>query len=297
MCFSIVEFGFFNYDAQENEIKRFYTELTDYNDRCVRLQYFPSEEETEFLIKNIGVEISGDPTEKREVSNYKDLKRIPTNLIRGGVCLVIGECIAQKAPKLFKKIEEWGKDFGLENWFFLKDFLELQKKIKAHMNIEEKGGAKILPNFKYIQEVVAGRPVLTFPMEKGGFRLRYGRCRTSGFASTSISSQTLEILEDFIAVGTQLKLERPGKATVVTACDELEGPIVRLKSGEVKQLNTKEMARKYKDEIEEIIHLGDILISVGEFVENNHILVPSGYCEEEWALELIEKINERKGSK
>jgi len=129
-------------------------------------------------------------------------------------------------------------------------------------------------------------------MTKGGFRLRYGRNRTSGFASNSISAQTMEILNDFIGVGTQLKMERPGKATVITACDTLEPRIVKLKNGEVKVLRDNIEARKYKDEVKEILHLGDILIGFGEFSENNHPLIPNGYCEEEWALELIEKINQ-----
>ena len=123
--------GYKTYDIDEIEIKRIYTELIDYNDRCVRLQYLPSEEETKFLIENIGVEISGDPTEKLEVSNYKDLPRMKTNRIRGGMCLVIGECIIQKAAKVNKRIEEWGREFDMEQWLFLKEFLELQKKIKA----------------------------------------------------------------------------------------------------------------------------------------------------------------------
>ena len=32
-------------------------------------------------------------------------------------------------------------------------------------------------------------------------------------------------------------------------------------------------------------------MSYGEFSENNHPLIPNGYCEEEWALELIDKVN------
>ena len=293
------QMGYKDYDPDETEIKRYYAELMDYNDRCVRLQYLPSEEETEFLIKNVGVEISGDPTEKIEVSNYKDLPRVPTNRIRGGMCLVIGECIIQKAPKLNKRIEEWGADFDMEQWLFLKDFLELQKKIKAKAEVKpekkkdesKKDKPKILPNFKFIEDLVAGRPVFTFPMQKGGFRLRYGRNRTSGFASCSVAAETIEILDEFIGVGTQLKVERPGKATVITPCDGLEPPVVRLKDGSVRRLKGVEVARKYKDEIEEIIHLGDILISYGEFSENNHPLIPNGYCEEEWALELVDKIN------
>ena len=291
--------GYFEYDPDELEIKRFHTELMDYNDRCVRLQYTPSEEETRFLLERMPIEITGNPSEAVEVSNYKDLPRIPTNVIRGGMCLVVGECLIQKAPKLNKRIEEWGAEFGMEQWLFLADFLNLQKKIKAKaaggendkkdMNKIEK--PKILPNGKFIQDLVAGRPVFTFPMEKGGFRLRYGRNRTSGFASNSISSQSMEILNDFIGVGTQLKIERPGKATVITACDTLEPPIVKLKNGDVIRLETNEIAKKYNSQIDEILHLGDILIGYGEFSENNHPLVPNGYVEEEWALELIEKLN------
>ena len=293
--------GYKPYDPDEKELARYHTELMDYNDRCVRLQYCPSEEETNFLVSKIPIEITGDPSESVEVSSYKDLPRIPTNVVRGGMCLVIGECLIQKAPKVNKRMEEWGKSFGMDEWLFLSDFLDLQKKKKA-----ESGGGeekkeddsstkedkpKLPPNYTFIQDIVAGRPVFTFPMRKGGFRLRYGRSRTSGFASCSISTPTLEILDDFIAVGTQLKIERPGKATVITPCDSIEAPIVKLKSGEVKKLKTKEEAREHRDQIEEIIHLGDILISYGEFAENNHPLVPNGYCEEEWALDLIDKLN------
>ncbi|MCH8519361.1 MAG: hypothetical protein LAT82_01260 [Nanoarchaeota archaeon] len=298
--------GYKEYDPDEVEQKRFHAELMDYNDRCVRLQYLPSEEETAFLISKIPVELTGDPTEKIEVSNYKDLPRIPTNRIRGGMCLVLGECLIQKAPKVNKRIEEWGEDFGMEQWLFLKEFLDLQKKIKSKNSNEtnssekkenkeeENKKPKVLPNYKFMEDTVAGRPIFTFPMHKGGFRLRYGRARTSGFASTSVSAQTMEILDDFIAVGTQLKIERPGKATVVTPCDSIEPPIVRLKNGNVLKLKTIKQARELKDQVDEIIHLGDILISYGEFSENNHILLPNGYCEEEWGLELIEKLNNLK---
>ena len=290
--------GYKNYDPDETESKRFYTELLDYNDRCVRLQYLPTEEEVKFLIQNIGIEISGDPTEDIEVSNHKDLARMPTNRIRGGMCLVLAECIIQKANKLYKRIDDWGREFEMEQWLFLKDFLDLQKKMKAkhdepnkkkeENSDEEK--PKILPTYVFIQYIVAGSPVFTFPMHKGGFRLRYGRTRTSGFASTSVSSQTIEILDGFLAVGTQMRIERPGKSTVITACDSIEPPVVKLKDGSVKRLNTVEEAKEQEGNIEEIIHLGDLLISYGEFSENNHPLIPNGYCEEEWALELRDKM-------
>ena len=291
--------NFEKYDPTENEIDRFYIELMDYNEHSARLQYLPTKKEVDFLIQNVGVEISGDPTEEIEISLNKDLERVKTNRIRGGMCLVVAECLIQKANKLNKRIQNWGKDFGLKDWFFLEDFLKLQKEIKSQSsyNLKEENGTikknniKILPNYTFVKDVVGGRPVFTMPMQKGGFRLRYGRNRTSGFASTSISSQTFHILNDFLAVGTQLRLERPGKATVITSSDELEPPVVKLKTGEVKKIKTNQDAKKYADEIEEIIHLGDILISYGEFSENNHRLVPNGYVEEQWAIELVDRIN------
>jgi len=59
------------------------------------------------------------------------------------------------------------------------------------------------------------------------------------------------------------------------------------------ELLTNQNAKKYSDKIDEIIHLGDILISYGEFSENNHRLVPNGYVEEQWAVELVNKINKK----
>ena len=83
-----------------------------------------------FLAKNLPVEIDGEPTEKLDVSNYKDLPRIETNKIRGGVALVTS-MVALKAPKLWKEISKWGKDFDMEHWNFLEGFLKLQKEMKA----------------------------------------------------------------------------------------------------------------------------------------------------------------------
>lgn len=148
--------GYAEFDPDEIELNRFHTELMDYNDRCVRLQYVPSEKETKFLVSKIPVEITGNPSEKIEVSNYKDLPRVPTNRIRGGMCLVIGECLIQKAPKLNKRIEDWGVDFEMGQWTFLKEFLDMQKKIKAAAgNKTKKKKKKIIKkkNLKFFQTI------------------------------------------------------------------------------------------------------------------------------------------------
>ena len=54
-------------------------------------------------------------------------------------------------------------------------------------------------------------------MLKGGFRLRYGRSRNAGLAAMGIHPATMEIVE-FLAVGTQMKIERPGKGNCVVPC-------------------------------------------------------------------------------
>ncbi len=277
--------GYAKFDPQEQEVKRTVAELRDYHERISNLQYFPSEEEIEFLVRNTPIEINGDPTEELEVSNYKDLPRIETNRIRGGLCLVLGEGLAQKSPKLYKQIAKWGKSFDLE-WDFLKEFLEIQKRIKAKSKKKEASDVLITPNYTYIKDLVAGRPILSHPMRSGGFRLRYGRSRGTGLAAAAIHPATMHVLNDYIATGTQLKVERPGKAAAIVPCDSIEGPIVRLKTGEVVKLHSKGEAKQHLAEIEQILYLGDILVNYGDFSENGHKLVPAGYCPEWWIREL-----------
>lgn len=271
------------YDPTEEEIQRIITEVYDYHERVTNLQYLPSEKELEYLVRHLPVQINGDPSEKIEVSSYKDLSRIGANTIRNGVALVLAECLAQKAKKLYKQLQVWGKDFDLEHWRFLKDFLGMQEEVKARVSVKK--GEQILPDYTFIQDLVAGRPILTHPMAEGGFRLRYGRCRNSGLSSHALHPATMVVLDGFIAIGTQLKVERPGKATAIASCDTIEGPIVRLNTGSVLWLDTVEEARGVVNDIEEIIYLGDILISYGDFLNRAHRLLPVGYCEERWVLE------------
>jgi len=279
--------GYAPYDPTEKEIKRYVTELYDYHERITNLQYLPSPEEIEFLTKNIPVQIAGDPSEKIEVSNYKDLDRVETNIIRNGVCLVLGEGIAQKAPKLWKQLSKWGQEFDLEQWNFLEEFINIQKNIKAKEETDEKQNQqKIKPDYTFIKDIVAGRPVLTHPLQIGGFRLRYGRCRTSGYSSTSIHPATMHVLNKYIATGTQLKVERPGKGCIVSPCDTIEGPIIKLDDDSVIKIKSEKEIEPIKNKIKEIIFLGDMLISYGDFLNRAHTLIPPGYCEEWWIQEL-----------
>ncbi|MEM2956160.1 MAG: DNA polymerase II large subunit [Candidatus Pacearchaeota archaeon] len=275
-------FGFAKYDPTEQEIKRMITEIYDYHERVANLQYLPTEQEIYFMFKNLPIQVTGDPSEEREVSNYKDLARIETNKIRNGPCLVLGEGLAQKSFKILKRLNHLReKGFKLTDWDWLKDFTELQKKLIAEKKEKATG--------TYIQDIVAGRPVFSHPSRSGGFRLRYGRARTSGYSAIAISPLTMVLLNNFIAIGTQIKLEKPTKAAAVTSCDTIEGPIVKLKDGSLVKIKDLKEANEIKPYVEEIVYLGDILISYGDFLNRNHILLPAGYNEEWWYAELLEK--------
>ena len=287
--------GYSEYDPTDEEVKRMTTELYDYHEKVTNLQYLPSEEELEFMVRSLAVQIDGDPSEKYDVSNYKDLGRIETNKIRNGPCLVLGEGLCQKAPKVWKQLDKWGKDFDLGHWNFLEEFLAIQKKIKSKgaSKVESKDQLKIKPDFTFIKDLVAGRPVLTHPLRNGGFRLRYGRARNTGLSSNAIHPATMYIVNNYIAIGTQIKMERPGKASALSICDTIEGPIVKLKDQSVLFLNNSEDARQYASDVEEIIFLGDILVSYGDFFNRAHPLVPCGYNEEWWVREIEEAIDKK----
>jgi len=275
-------FGYAKYDPSDIEVKRYVTENYDYHERVTNLQYLPTQEEIAFLAKNLPIEITGEPSEEREVSNYKDLPRIETNQIRGGMCLIFSEGLAQKAAKglrLWKGIQT--KGIPVKGWEFLDEYIALHKK-------REKGTSDTSPT--YIKDIVAGRPVFSHPSRMGGFRFRYGKTRANGFSAFSLHPATMAITDSFISLGTQLKIEKPTKGGIVTACDEIDGPIVKLKNGGVKKLNTLEEARALYKDVEEIIHLGDVLFPFSDVANRNYELIRPGYVEEWWALE-INKVN------
>jgi DNA polymerase II large subunit len=269
-------FGYAKYDPTEKEIKRFVTELFDYHERVTNLQYCPTEEEIIFIAKNMPIQIAGEPTEKREVSNFKDLPRVETDFIRGGLCLVAAEGMAQKAPKglrLLKKTQKAG--FKIADWEWLDEYVEL------HEQRTVSGTKDDSPT--YIKDLVAGRPVFGHP--KQGFRFRYGRSRVAGFSAVSVHPATMAVSGDFIATGTQLKIEKPTKGCVTTPCDSIEGPIVKFKNGSVKKLEDYDEAKMIYKEIEEIIYLGDLLFPLGDVQNRNAKLIKPGYVEEWWDLE------------
>jgi len=255
------DLGLSAFRAERSEIERYKEEIPLYK-FYQHLQYVPSASEIEAVVSHVPVAISGEATEgDAEVSAFRDLPRVPTNGIRGGACLVIAEGLCQKAAKLRKIVEK----LGLNGWEFLSEL--------GHAKSEEDNAR--VP--KYLQDAVGGRPVLAHPSRPGGFRLVYGRARTSGLASCAINPATMVILQHFVAIGTQIKLEFPGKAAAMGVCDTIDGPIVELDDGTVTAVHEAERAEQLLPRVRRIVDLGEILVGFGEFLENNRALAPGAY--------------------
>ncbi len=271
------ELGIGRYQPTREEVERYKEEIPLYK-QVQHLQYTPSDEEIVLIVSNCPVGINGEGTEEAEISGYRDLPRIETNRIRGGACLVIADGMCLKAPKIQKHV----KKLKIDGWEFIDDYL---KKKATHLE-ETKDDIGVGPNEKFIQDIVAGRPVLCHPSRAGGLRLRYGRTRATGLAALAMHPATMHILDDFIAIGTQVKTERPGKAGAISACDRLEGPLVVLKSGDFVEIEDAATAKRLGPEVRVIADLGEILIPFGEFLENNHVLMPGAFSLE-WYGQLL----------
>ena len=263
---------------ESNEVERYIEEVMLYHN----LQYKPSAEEMRSICQTVPIYITGEGVGK-EVSGGRNLRRVPSNKVREGMLLVLCEGMLLKAPKLKKHTDR----LKLDGWGFLETYCQQTKQSEEEVEFKAKD--------KYISDAVAGRPTLSQPMAVGGFRLRYGRSRGAGLAATSIHPASMYATGSFIISATQLKIERPGKATVVSPCTTIDGPYVQLQNGSAKRIQDEEEIRdtilKGKSmtqsrEIVKVWDLGEILIPAGEFRENNHPLMPSPYVHE-WHKEVL----------
>jgi len=279
--------GLSRYKATRQEMMRFVEEIDLYN-RVMHLQSPTTTEQIETAVGNLPVEVTGEKTNPEEVSAFRDLPRIETNCLRGGACLVLGDGIIGRAMKILRTVTA----VGLTDWDWLKDLKATVAKAQDDQEKEEQK-AKTQPSDGYIKDVISGRPIFSHPSRLGGFRIRYGHSRNTGLAGIGIHPATMKVVLEFLAPGTHIRTERPGKGSVVMPVDSIDGPIVLLKDGTVLRLESYEQATKYSKKIKEILFLGDLLVGFGEFLENNHPLIPSGFVEEWWVLYLESRIKSR----
>ena len=146
-------------------------------------------------------------------------------------------------------------------------------------NETEKAGA-------HFDEVISGRAVLSMPRSKGGFRLRYGRSVNTGLSTVGIHPAVATLLDFPVVAGTQVKVDMPGKAATIAFVDSIEGPTILTRDGSVIRVATVSQADQVHDTLAKVIDLGDVLVSYGDFLENNKALPPSPYVPEWWTQDL-----------
>ncbi|OIO27129.1 hypothetical protein AUJ14_00290 [Candidatus Micrarchaeota archaeon CG1_02_55_22] len=269
-----------NYRPTGDEVDRYVEECNLYARKTRAGQYVPTQEEITHIVKSCAVCIDGEPTEDYEVSSNRNLASVPSNRVRSGLVLVISEGVCLKAAKVLKISKKAGLD-----WSWVEKLIKVTKQDASKVEIK--------PNAKFMHDIVAGRPIFSYPMRPGGWRLRYGRTPFTGIAAKAIHPAAMHLLGEFPAIGTQLKVERPGKGCIVTPCANIEGPTVRLKGGDVVQVNSLQQAQMLAPQVDSILFLGDMLINYGDFSKANHLLVPSGYVEE-WFVQDLDAVGVKK---
>ena len=273
--------GLARFQPSNEAVGRFIEEVRLYESSVRRFQYHVTNEDLEFAMRNLTVEATGINTDPYDVSNYRDVPGIETNRLRGGALIVVVDGIVGRSQKLIGHCQR----LGLEGWDWLS---------RLGHGASDNGDEK--PTAGFMEEIIVGRPVFSFPGRTGGFRLRYGRARNTGLAAHGIHPATMIILGRFLATGVQLRIELPGKSAAITPVDSIEPPVVRLKDGSVRRVETAEEADEMLDDVEMVLALGDVLINAGDFIQNNKDLLPAGYDEEQWRHDLKAALK-RVGSK
>ena len=260
----------------DDETGRILEELRIYERRASSFQYRVPDEAVLKTIKQLPVEINGIETDNIDVVTHRikgvPWERIKTNKLRGGALRVLNDGIIGRNKKLSKLL----KELKISGWEWLDDLDSTLKDEKTEKKAKS----------SHFEDVISGRPVLSTPEVHGGLRLRYGRSFNTGHATVGIHPATSAILGFPIVVGTQIKTNIPGKASTIAFVDTIDGPTIRLKNGDVKTITSLDKAQEFMEHTDSILHMGDILISYGDFLENNTALPPSGYVEEIWIEDL-----------
>ena len=271
-----------HYQPTDPEVERVKEEFGLYRGN---LQYRPSPQEIDEIVRACPVMINGESTERIECAGYGNVRNIDEPRIRGGVLLVIGEGMCLKAPKIQKHTDR----LNMPGWDFIAKFASRGKEDESEDKTSFKS-QQIAPINKFMKDIIAGRPVFGGPLQPGGFRLRYGRSRPSGLAAASTNTSSMLALDDFITIGTQMKIERPGKACAITPCDEAEGPWVVLEDGRFLRVDDPSAYVELRHRVKQVWDNGELVIGYGEFLENNKRLVPAGYTMDWWASDVLDNL-------
>ena len=264
--------------ASEDHVYRYLEELRLYERYVGSFQYKIDDEVFIYVVRRLPIEVTGVPTEDIEVTVYRDLPGVETNKIRGGAIRVINDGLIGKLKKILAVV----KKLNLDGWLWLETVHNMHK--ESMNSLEDHDNEKI------IRSIVIGRPVISLSDQYPSFRIRYGREANMGISAVGIHPLIFPLLDYFIVIGSQLKIDLPGKAAIVVPCNICDPPIVELNDGSVVGIKDISEFNAIKNNIKKVLWLGDILISYGDFLENNHRLLPSPYVPEWWIEDLKDAV-------
>jgi DNA polymerase II large subunit len=268
--------GRYRANSFDDETGRFVEELRIYEREVMGFQFKVLDEDVVSCVSNLPVELDGVDTDAVEVVGHRGMRRIKTDRVRGGALRVMNDGLIGRSRKLLNLVQT----LELDGWQWLRE-------LKGAIQTGEDDAAQ-----HRMSEVITGRPVLSMTKKLGGFRLRYGRSSNTGFATVGIHPAVPALLNHAIVVGTQIKMDIPGKASTIALVDTIEPPLVLLDDGQVTRIRTVQAAENVRKRLKKILYLGDMLISYGDFLENSTQLPPASYVEEIWAQQLRLKLLE-----
>ncbi|MFW9779132.1 MAG: hypothetical protein ACFFE8_09790 [Candidatus Heimdallarchaeota archaeon] len=221
----------------------------------------------ETLIQSIGVEITGEPSERIEVRRYRNLPNIH-NQLRMGMCVTL-----EKIMDNINVIAEQRTTAELLEWEWLKPHVT-EKREKLSFSSRDARGT---------------RPLLSRSKTPGGFRLRYGIARNTGQGAVGIHPATMHFLE-LLSPGTNVIIDVMDRPITLFPVSSLLGPYIELRDGSTIRIESDTDFRDLKDKIKLIWEMGDLLLSPDD-IPATETIEQASWTEEWWSQEVYAVMN------
>ncbi|MHA2154647.1 MAG: hypothetical protein ACXABU_04855 [Candidatus Hodarchaeales archaeon] len=250
------------FHSSPETIGRYEEELEIFLTMSDRVSKFNSDH-LRLFIQNIGIELSSDPYERIEVQKYRNLPKI-TNHLRMGLCVTLERVLHNLQPIIVQKLKS-----GIPEW----EWLDKAQFISFEQN--RSFGT---------EDIRSTQPLLSQSNQSGGFRLRYGESRTTGFGTIGIHPVTMA-LTGILTPGCTVQLDISDNFYAINPVSSIMGPLVELEDGSLKRINKLSELRKTKVNIKQIWEMGDLLISISDIPISTPIVF-SAWTEEWWKQEI-----------
>ena len=254
------------FHSHSDIINRYEEEMTIYLNTIDKIPQFKKEHLRLFL-QNIGIELTSEPYERIEVKKYRNLPKL-TNHLRMGMNVALEKILLN-----LKSITQEKLKAGIPEWEWL-DGLSF----KENFNRREFG----------LSDIRSTRPLISKSNVPGGFRLRFGSSRVTGFGTVGINPLTM-LLTGMLSPGSTIQIDQSDEFFAVNPVSSILGPLIELESGSFQRLSSLKEYEDLKNDISQIWELGDLLISSSDISSFSSEFYQS-WTEEWWSLILRKEL-------